>query len=118
MFSIAFIFKPGAYDDEFHRLDKATEAVAKRTEGFLGSETWWSQDRSVLNAIYYWEDLKHLSDFAQAMTHKEAKANYDRWYDGYQVVVAEVRSVYGDGRIDHITTPIANIRRPAGARPG
>lgn len=49
------------------------------------------------------------------MTHTEAKASYDRWYDGYQVVVAEVRSVYGDGRLEHVTTPIANIRRPAGA---
>ena len=50
--------------------------------------------------------------------HKEAKASYDRWYDGYQVVVAEIRTAYGDGRLDHITSPIANIRRPAGGAPG
>ena len=118
MFSISFIFKPGTYDDEFHRLDAATEAVANGTEGFLGSETWWSKDGTACNAVYYWEDLKHLSGFAQAVTHKEAKASYDRWYDGYQVVVAEIRTVYGDGRLDHITSPIANIRRPAGGAPG
>lgn len=115
MFSISFIFKPGTYDDEFHRLNAATEAIAKSTQGFLGSESWWSKDGSKCNAIYYWADLKHLSDFAQAVTHREAKASYDRWYHGYQVVVAEIRSAYGDGRLEHITTPIANIRRPAGA---
>ena len=118
MFSISFIFKPGTYDDEFHRLDDATQAVADGTEGFLGSETWWSDDRTVCNAIYYWANLKHLDDFAQAVTHKEAKASYDRWYDGYQVVVAEIRTAYGDGRLEHITTPVASIRRPAGAGQG
>ena len=50
MFSISFIFKPGTYDDEFHRLGAATEAVANGTEGFLGSEAWWSEDRPVCNA--------------------------------------------------------------------
>jgi heme-degrading monooxygenase HmoA len=118
VFSISFIFKPGTYDDEFQRLDAAVGAVAKSTEGFLGSESWWSKDGTKCNAIYYWADLKHLSDFAQAMPHKEAKASYDRWYHGYQVVVAEIRSAYGDGRLEHITTPIANIRRPARADQG
>ena len=32
MFSISFIFKPGTYDDEFRRLDAATQAVAESTE--------------------------------------------------------------------------------------
>jgi hypothetical protein len=66
VFSISFIFCPGTYDDEFHRLDAATQAVADATEGFLGSETWWSDDRSVCNAVYYWDDLAHLPDFARA----------------------------------------------------
>lgn len=113
MFSISFIFRPGTYDEEFHRLDAATQAVAESTEGYLGSETWWSEDRKLCNAVYYWDDLRHLSDFSQALTHRQAKASYDRWYDGYQVVVAEVRGAYGDGRLSHFTTPIANIRRPA-----
>ena len=55
MFSISFIFKPGTYDDEFRRLDDATQAVADSTEGFLGAETWWSDDRTVCNAVYYWD---------------------------------------------------------------
>jgi hypothetical protein len=87
-------------------------------EGYLGSETWWSDDRAVCNAVYYWTDLAHLSDFAQATTHRAAKSAYDRWYDGYQVVVAEVRGAYGDGRLPHLTAPIAKVRRPSGAQDG
>jgi hypothetical protein len=64
MFSISFIFRPGTYDDEFHRLDAATQTVTEATKGFLGAETWWSDDRSVCNAVYYWDDLRHLSEFA------------------------------------------------------
>ena len=109
MFSISFIFKPGTYDDEFHRLDDAIAGVARRTEGFLGSETWVSHDGKTLNAIYYWADLGHLRDFAQAIEHRQAKASYARWYDAYQVIVAEIRSVYGDGRLEHITNAIARV---------
>jgi Domain of unknown function (DUF4188) len=79
MFSISFIFHLDTYDDEFHRLDAATQTVAEATKGFLGAETWWSDDRAVCNAVYYWDDLRHLSEFAQAVPHREAKASYDRW---------------------------------------
>ncbi len=109
MYSISFIFRPGTYDDDFHRLDSAVAALAKKTEGFLGSEAWVSRDGKTRNAVYYWSDLTHLRDFAQAVEHREAKADYARWYDGYQVVVAEIRTVYGDGRLDHVTAPIATI---------
>ncbi|MCU0484007.1 MAG: hypothetical protein MUC54_07045, partial [Chloroflexi bacterium] len=51
----------------------------------------------------------HLRDFAQAVEHREAKADYARWYDAYQVIVAEIRSVYGDGRLGHITDAIARV---------
>ena len=118
MYSISFIFRPGTYDEEFYRLDAATQAVAESTDGFLGSETWWSDDRSVCNAVYYWNDLAHLSDFAQAIPHRAAKAAYARWYDGYQVVVAEVRTAYGDGRLPHLTSPIGKIRRRVAASDG
>jgi len=118
MFSVSFIFRPGTYDDEFRRLDAATQAVAEATEGYLGSEAWWSDDRSVCNAVYYWGDLRHLSEFARAVPHRQAKANYDRWYDGYQVVIGEVPSAYGDGRLRHVTSPIAKVRRPPGVEDG
>ena len=40
------------------------------------------------------------------------------WYDGYQLVAAEVRGAYGDGRLPHLTSPIAKVRRPSGAQDG
>ena len=116
MFSVSFIFRPGAYDEEFHRLDAATQAIAEATKGFLGSETWWSDDRAVCNAVYYWEDRRQLAAFARAIPHRAAKARYDRWYDGYQVIVTEVRGAYGDGRHPHITSPISKVRRPPAVR--
>ena len=58
-----------------------------------------------------------LSDFAQAVPHREAKASYDRWYDAYQVVVAEVRAGTATAAC-RITAPIATIRRPDGGAPG
>ena len=103
------MFRPGTYDDDFHRLDNAIGAIAQQTEGFVGSEVWVSRDAKTRNAVYYWSDLTHLRDFAQAVEHRQAKAEYGRWYDAYQVVVAEIRSVYGDGRLDHITAPIAKV---------
>jgi hypothetical protein len=106
VFSSSLIFKPGTYDDEFRRLDAATQAVAESTEGYLGSGTWWSDNRTVCDAIYCWADLAHLSDLAQGVPHRAAKARYDSWYDGYQVVVAEVRGAYGDGRLPHLTSPV------------
>jgi hypothetical protein len=44
MYSAAFIFKPGTYDDEFHRLNNLIDAAAIATEGYLGAETWKSPD--------------------------------------------------------------------------
>ncbi len=103
------MFRPGTYDDDFHRLDDAIAGLAKETTGFLGSEVWLSPDGVTRNAIYYWSDFAHLRDFSQAVEHRAAKAEYGRWYEAYQVVVAEIRSVYGDGRLQHITTPIARV---------
>ena len=53
MYSAAFIFRPGTYDDEFHRLNKLIDAAAKATDGFLGTENWRSFDGNILNATYY-----------------------------------------------------------------
>ena len=90
MYSAAFIFKPGTYDDEFHRLNGLIDEAAKNTEGYLGAETWKSGDGKVLNATYYWDNL-------------EAKKQYSRWYDGYHIVISEVLRSYGDETIPHFT---------------
>ena len=55
MFSAAFIFRPGTYDDEFHRLNELIDKAANNTPGYLGAETWQSKDGKTLNATYYWE---------------------------------------------------------------
>ena len=105
MFSAAFIFRPGSYDDEFHRLNNLIDAAAKETDGFLGTETWRSFDGKTLNATYYWETQEALKEFSGNRNHLEAKKQYSRWYDGYHIVVSEVIRSYGDETIPHLTPP-------------
>ena len=109
MYSISLIFRPGTYDDDYDRLDAAISAIAAAPEGYLGSEGWISKDGEIKSAVYYWSDLKHLRDFSQHLTHREAKSQFPRWFEAYQVVVAEIRTVYGDGRLRHLTSPIAKV---------
>jgi heme-degrading monooxygenase HmoA len=103
MYSAAFIFKPGTYDEEFHRLNGLIDTAARETEGYLGAETWKSADGKVLNATYYWESLEALKSFSGNPHHLEAKKQYSRWYDGYHIVVSEVIRSYGDETIPHFT---------------
>ena len=110
MYSASFIFKPGTYDDEFHRLNDLIDQAANATSGYLGAETWQSPDGSCLNAIYYWESLESLKEFAKNPHHLEAKKQYSRWYDGYHIVVSEIIRSYGDDTLPHFTP---NDRRKA-----
>lgn len=103
MYQVAFMFRPGEYDDEFHRLNDEIQAAAEAADGYLGQETWVSPDGATRNAVYYWNDLPGLREFADVAAHRTAKAQYRRWYDGYQIVIAEVVETYGDGRLPHIT---------------
>ena len=103
MFSAAFIFKPGTYDDDFHRLNDLIDTAANNTEGYLGAETWHSADGKTLNATYYWETLEALKQFSRDPNHLEAKKQYSRWYDGYHIVISEVIRSYGDDALEHIT---------------
>jgi heme-degrading monooxygenase HmoA len=80
--------------------------VARATTGFLGSESWQTGDGVRRSAVYYWSDLESLEAFAAAPVHLEAKRQYDRWYRGYQIVIAEVVRAYGDGGIPHVTTQV------------
>ena len=108
MFSAASIFRPGKYDDEFHRPNELIDAAARATEGFLGTESWRSFDGKTLNATYYRESLEALGEFSGNENHLEAKKQYSRWYDGYHIVVSEVIRSYGDQTIPHVT---ANDRK-------
>lgn len=98
-----FLFKPGEYDVEFHELDGRIDAFARSLPGFLGAETWLSPDGSVRNASYYFEDKGSVAQLARFPEHRLAKSQYQRWYDGYQIVVSEVTASYGDGALPHVT---------------
>lgn len=109
MISASFIFEPGQYDDEFHRLNDLIREAANATPGFLGSESWRSPDGTRTNATYYWADLEALKEFSSHPRHLEAKRQYSRWYAGYHIVVSEVIRSYGDGAFPHFTP---NEKRP------
>lgn len=103
MFAVSFIFTPGTYDEEFHRLDASIDAFAQSLPGYIGVDRWVSEDGNTKNSIYYWSDMESVSAFARFPDHLEAKKKYASWYKGYQIVVSEVRASYGDGAINHIS---------------
>lgn len=98
-----FIFKPISYDDDFHLLDGQIDVYARSLPGFLGVETWYSEDKLVVNASYYFEDQASVRALSTFPKHLEAKGQYQRWYDGYQIIVSEVSASYGDKRLQHFT---------------
>ena len=101
MLSATFIFKPGVYDDEFHRLDEIIMDVALATPGYLGAERWWSEDRTERSVVYYFETQEALRVFSRDQTHLEAKREYKRWYEAYRVIISEVISSHAEGPMDH-----------------
>jgi heme-degrading monooxygenase HmoA len=52
--------------------------------------------------VYYWDSLEALETFAADPTHREAKSQYDRWYAGYRIEIAQVLRTYGDGYYDSL----------------
>jgi heme-degrading monooxygenase HmoA len=103
MFIASFIFEPGTYDARFHALDALIEAAALANPGYVGRETWQSEDGKKFNATYYWTDLDALKVFSQHPDHLEAKRLYQQWYKGFHIVISEVMRSYGDGALDHPT---------------
>ena len=99
MICCQFIFKPGTYDDDFHRLDSEIEAFARSLPGFDHVEKWHAAEGGVVNAMYYFADQKSVAQLARFPTHREAKGQVQRWYDGYRIVVSEIKATYGDGQL-------------------
>lgn len=95
MIAAQFIFEPGEYDEEFHRLDDSIEAEAKALPGFLGIDKWVSEDGSRINVIYYFQAMSDLTKLGRFGDHREAKSKVSAWYKGYRVVVTEVTATYG-----------------------
>lgn len=110
MYSAAFIWEPGEYDAEFHRLNALIEGVARSLPGYRGVESWQRADGGLRNATYYWDNLDTLKAFSTHPVHQEAKRQYARWYRGYHIVVSQVLRSYGDAAFEHITP---NERRVA-----
>ena len=51
MICCQFIFKPGTYDDDFHRLDGEIDDYARSLPGFDRVEKWLSSEGDVVNAM-------------------------------------------------------------------
>ena len=49
--------------------------------------------------MYYFADQESLAALARFPQHREAKGQVQRWYDGYRIVVTEVKATYGDDRL-------------------
>ncbi len=99
MICVQFIFKPGTYDEDFHRLDGQIDEYARGLPGFVRTETWTQSEAGLVNAIYYFSDRDALRALSRFPTHVEAKGQVRRWYEGYRIVVTEVTATYGDGRL-------------------
>ena len=99
MITAAFIFEPGNYDEEFHRLDDAIEKYAKSLPGYVKTDRWQSADGKLRNSVYYFETLETVAELARFDLHVTAKKNYAKWYKGYRIEIAELKNAYGDGNL-------------------
>jgi heme-degrading monooxygenase HmoA len=111
MICCQFIFKPGTYDEDFHRLDGEIDDFARNLPGFHHVETWLSPDGDVVNATYYFADRESVAQLGGLPQHREAKGQVARWYDGYRIVVSDVSATYGDGRLP--APPAAHVPHSA-----
>jgi heme-degrading monooxygenase HmoA len=96
MYASTFIFKPGQYDNEFHRLDKQIADMARSIPGYLGEETWENPASGLVQNVYYWESEEALQQLIAHPAHQEAKSKQAQWLDGYRVVISKVIKEYGD----------------------
>jgi hypothetical protein len=60
VFFSAFIFEPGDYDEELYTLDDQIHEAAASIGGFLGRESWQSQDGERKNATCYSDNQDSL----------------------------------------------------------
>lgn len=101
MYTSTFMFLPGTYDDEFHALDNTIAAIARSIPGYLGEEAWENPTTGAVSNVYYWSTMEALQELVEHKDHLKAKQQQANWLRGYQVVIAEVVTFYGDGRLAH-----------------
>ncbi|WP_028454008.1 antibiotic biosynthesis monooxygenase family protein [Chitinilyticum litopenaei] len=111
MLSSTFMFAAGDYDADFYELDARIASMARAIPGYLGEESWENPQTGQIANVYYWENEAALQQLMQHPDHLAAKREQARWLNGYQVVIAEVKGVYGDGRLAHPLAALANKRR-------
>lgn len=99
MYSSTFTFAKKQYDETFYRLDQAIADAAKDIPGYLGEEAWENPATGLISNVYYWDSMEALQALINHPRHLEAKASQQNWLDGYQVVIAQVIKVYGDGKL-------------------
>ncbi len=101
MYTSTFTFSKGQYDDEFYALDKLIAEVAKSIPGYLGEEAWENHETGLISNVYYWESIDALHTLMKHPSHIQAKQRQAQWLNGYQIVITQVISTYGDGGIAH-----------------
>lgn len=95
-YTSTFIFEIGDLDDDFHRINDEIAERARAIPGFLGEEAWHNEQTGLHAEVYYWTDLDALHQLVGMDTHRIAKGRHDEWLGEYRVVIAEVKSVYGN----------------------
>lgn len=95
-YSSTFIFELGELDDDFNRLNDEIAERARKIPGFLGEEAWHNEETGLHSEVYYWSSLEALRELVGMDTHGIAKRRNGEWLGEYRVVIAEVRSVYGN----------------------
>ncbi|MCG6151430.1 hypothetical protein [Leptospira bandrabouensis] len=103
MISATFIFKQKKADEEFQSLDRSIESFVENHPEYLGKDQWWDQEKGTMAVVYYFQSQKGLDALKTFSDHKTAKSQYSKWYEGYQVIIAEITNSYGDGNLDHVT---------------
>ena len=101
VYSATFTFAKGVFDDAFFALDAEIAALAKSIPGYLGEEAWENPATGLISNVYYWETLEALQALIKHPAHIAAKEKQAQWLKGYQVVIAQVVRVYGDGGVAH-----------------
>jgi hypothetical protein len=99
MLVATFIFKQHTTNSDFKALDDEIMRRAEANSGFKGKEKWLSPDGSQIRVIYYFEDQQSLTEFSRDEIHREAKARYQEWYQGYRVEISAITGTWGDGNL-------------------
>lgn len=95
MYCASFVFTPGDYDEEFHRLNTAIDTYAKSLDGYIKVESWQSISGAERNSMYYFKDLESIKNLANLPAHQKAKNEVDSWYEDYRIEIFEITETYG-----------------------